>query len=193
MADVRAEFNWKATKKIIEEKMQKCIEHLQSQFNTIRAGGANPMMLDRLMVNNMGTPKPLNQLARISTQNAYQLLVEPFDVAKIKEIEKAITTSDLGVTPNSDGYVIRINIPPLTEERRKDLVKQAKAKAEDGKVSLRNVRRDFVEKVKQTEKDKHIGKDESKNYQEDIQKVMETFVKKVDELLNFKEKDLSKL
>lgn len=193
MAGAPAEFNWKTTKKALEDKMSKCIESTQNQFNTVRVGGANPMMLDRVMVDYYGTPTPLSQVARVSANGAQQLIVDPFEKALTKEIEKAISTADLNLTPNNDGNVIRVNIPPLTEERRKDLAKQAKAMAEDGKVALRNVRRDFVDKIKQAEKDKVLGKDESKTYQDDAQKITDTFVKKVDDMLKTKEKDLLKI
>lgn len=159
------EFLWKPVKKGVEEKMNKCLESIQQQFNTLRASGANPAILDRVMVDYFGSITPLNQLARVSSSGSQQLVVEPFDKASMKEIEKAIATSNLNLTPNSDGNVIRINLPALTEDRRKELVKQAKTISEDGKVAIRNIRRDIVDKIKAAEKAKDIGKDDSKGYQ----------------------------
>lgn len=160
------EFNWKLTKKDIEGKMTKSVDGMQAQFNTLRAGAANPAILDRVFVDYFGTATPLSQIARVSASGAQQLSIEPFDKSAAKDIEKAIAMADLNLTPTNDGSgVIRINIPPLTEDRRKELVKQAKTISEDGKVSIRNVRRDFVEKIKAAEKAKEIGKDDSKGFQ----------------------------
>ncbi len=145
--------------------MVKSVESLSSQMNTLRTMGANPAMLDRIMVSCFDTSTPLNQVARIGTSGAMQLVVEPFDKSLIKEIEKAIMCSDLGLTPNSDGIVIRINMPALTEERRKELVKQAGTVCESAKIAIRNIRRECVDKIKHAEKAKDIGKDESKGYQ----------------------------
>eukprot|EP01031_Cornospumella_fuschlensis_P037787 gene37787-45905_t len=188
-----AEFNWKATKKATEDKMTKSIDTVQQQFNTIRAAGANPAMLDRVSVMYYGTPTPLSQVARVASSGAQQLVVDPFEKGMLKDIEKAILEADLNVSPVNDGSVVRINIPPLTEERRKDLVKQAKTLCEEGKVAVRNVRRDFVEKVKAAEKDKSISKDDSKDFQDDLQKLTDDFIKKLDNLLKTKEKDLMKI
>jgi len=163
MAPPPATFDWKAFKKGTEEKMSKSLENIQTQMNTLRAGGASPGMLDRVFVDQYGTPTPLGQVARVATSGAQQLVIEPFDKSLVKEIEKAISTSDLNLTPTNDGSgVIRINVPPLTEERRKELCKQAKTISEDGKVAVRNVRRDSVDKIKAAEKDKTISKDDSK-------------------------------
>jgi ribosome recycling factor len=159
------EFEWKMSKKTAEGKMAKSLESLQAQMNTLRVGGANPNMLDRVMVDCFGSPTPLNQVARVGTSGAMQLVVEPFDKSHIKEVEKAILTADLNVTPNSDGSTIRINLPPLTEERRKDLAKQASTISETVKVAIRNIRRDVQDKIKAAEKNKDIGKDDSKGFQ----------------------------
>lgn len=145
--------------------MIKSMDSLQNNMNTIRVGGAKPNLLDRVMVDYFGTPTPIAQVARVSASGALQLVVEPFDKALTKEVEKAILTSDLNLTPNSDGYIIRINLPPLTEERRKDLVKQAHSVCEGGKVAVRNIRRDTLEGIKAAEKAKEIGKDDSKDFQ----------------------------
>lgn len=185
------EFVWKDFKKGVEQKFSKCIESTQAQLNTVRAGGANPAILDRVFVDYFGTPTPLNQVARVAASGSQQLVIEPFDKSVTKEIEKAISTSDLNLTPTNDGSgIIRINIPPLTEERRKDLTKQAKTIVEDGKVAIRNVRRDAVDKVKAEEKNKAISKDDSKGFQDDLQKVTDEQVKKLDAMLKTKEKDL---
>ena len=156
------EFDWKSVKKSTEGKMAKSVDSFQSQLNTLRVGAATPSLLDRVMVEYFGAPTPLAQVARVSTSGAMQLIVEPFDNSVIKEIEKAILTSDLNLTPNNDGILIRINLPPLTEERRKDLAKQAHIVCETGKVSIRNIRRDLLEKIKGAEKSKDIGKDDCK-------------------------------
>lgn len=135
----------------------------------------------------------MSQVARVSSSGSQQLVIEPFDKSVAKDIEKAISKADLNLTPNNDGNVIRINIPPLTEDRRKDLAKQAKTISEDGKVAIRNVRRDFVDKIKLAEKDKSISKDDSKGFQDDLQKLTDDFIKKLDTLLKNKEKDLLKI
>ena len=159
------DMDWKVTKKFTEDKMIKSVESLQIQFNTLRAGSASPSMLDRVMVDYFGSMTPLNQLARVGTSGSQQLTVEPFDKSTLKEIEKAIVVAGLNLTPNNDGIVIRINLPPLTEERRMDLTKQAKAICEDSKVAIRNIRREIVDKIKVSEKDKEISKDDSKGFQ----------------------------
>jgi ribosome recycling factor len=188
-----AEFEWKGFKKDVEGKMSKSLENIQSQMNTLRAGGASTTMLDRVFVDYFGTPTPLSQVARVATSGAQQLVVEPFDKAVMKEIEKAISMADLNLTPTNDGSVIRINVPPLTEDRRKELVKQAKVISEEGKVAIRNVRRDGVDKIKVAEKDKLISKDDSKGFQDDIQKSTDTYIKKLEDMLKTKEKDLMKI
>lgn len=188
MAD---DFSFKDYKKGVQEKMSKSIESMQNQFNTIRAGQANPAMLDRIFVDYFGSPTPLNQLARIANSGSQQITIEPFDKSTAKEIEKAIATSDLNLTPNNDGQIIRITIPPLTEDRRKELVKQSKALGEDGKVAIRNIRRDAVDGIKKLEKT--LSKDESKEYQDQLQKLTDEFVKKLDAMMKTKEGDLMKV
>lgn len=184
------EFIWKEVKMASEEKMSNSIEATQSKFNTLRTGGANPNLLDRVMVDYFGSLTPLNQVARIAASGSNQLVVEPFDKSLMKEVEKGISMSDLNLTPNSDGNVIRINIPMLTEDRRKELAKQAKSVCEDGKVAVRNTRRDAVETIKKGEKDKIVTKDDSKAYQDDLQKSVDGFIKKLENMLKSKEKDL---
>jgi ribosome recycling factor len=163
------EFLWKPVKKQADDQMSKSLQSIQTQFNSLRAAGANPSILDRVFVEYFGTSTPLNQVARVAASGSQQLIVDPFDKSALKDIEKAIAVSGLNLTPNSDGNVIRINIPALTEERRKDLVKQAKGILEDGKVAIRNARRDIVEKIKAAEKSKDISKDDSKDFQVKIE------------------------
>jgi ribosome recycling factor len=188
------EFVWKTFRKGTEDKMGKSLDSIQSQFNTLRAGGANPAMLDRVFVDVFGTPTPLQQVARVGTSGSQQIVIEPFDKTIIKEIEKAISTSDLNLTPTNDGSgVVRINVPPLTEDRRKELAKQAKVICEDGKVAVRNHRRDAVDKVKDLEKAKTISKDDAKGFQDDLQKLTDDFIKKLDTMTKNKELDLMKV
>ena len=158
-------FDWKAAKKGVEEKMTKSIESLQSQMSTLRTTGANPNILDRIMVNCLDLSTPLSQVARIASAGPLQLIVEPFDKSLLKEVELAIKNSKLKLNPSNDGTVIRVNLPVLTEDRRKDMVKQASTVCEASRVSVRNIRRDCVDRIKQAEKVKDIGKDESKGYQ----------------------------
>ena len=186
-----AEYNFKDTKKTLEERMKKSLDSMQQQYNTLRAGGANPSMLDRVMVDYFGTMTPLNQVARVAASGSQQLVIEPFDKSLCKDIEKSITMADLNLTPTNDGSgVIRINVPPLTEDRRKQLVKQAKTMAEDGKVAIRNIRRDAVDVIKKAEKDAGLSKDSSKEYQDSVQKITDEFIKKLDTMVKTKEKDL---
>jgi ribosome recycling factor len=160
------DFNWKDVRKQTEDRMKKSTESIQSQFNSLRAGAANPALLDRVYLDYFGASTPLSQVARVSASGAQQLTIEPFDKGICKDIEKAIAMAELNLTPTNDGSgTIRINLPPLTEERRKDLAKQAKTITEDGKVSIRNIRRDIVDKIKIAEKDKSISKDDSKGFQ----------------------------
>eukprot|EP01041_Mallomonas_annulata_P005360 gene5360-10711_t len=184
-------FEFKPFKKGIEDKMTKSLESIQSQMNTLRAGQANPGILDRVVVDYFGAPTPLSQLARVGTSGGQQLVVEPFDKTLVSAIDKAIQMAGLNLNPTNDGSgIIRIVIPPLTEERRKDLVKQAKTLAEDGKVAIRNIRRDAVEKIKKSEKSVEISKDSSQEYQDDLQKSTDSFIKKIDAMAKTKEKDL---
>lgn len=186
-----AEFNFKDVKKGVDDKMKKSVASLAAQFNTLRAGGANPTILDRVMVDYFGSMTPLNQVARVAAQGSQQLVIEPFDKSIVKEIEKSISMAELNLTPTNDGSgIIRINIPPLTEDRRKQLVKQAKTIAEDSKVAIRNIRRDSVDGIKKAEKDAGLSKDASKEYQDSVQKITDDFIKQIDTMLKTKEKDL---
>ncbi|WP_267384696.1 ribosome recycling factor [Cyanobacterium sp. uoEpiScrs1] len=174
----------------LEDHMQKSIEATQRSFNTIRTGRANASLLDRVIVEYYGTETPLNQLANISIPDASTINILPYDKSSMGAIEKAISLSDIGLTPNNDGKVIRLNIPPLTEERRKEMVKLAGKLAEEGKVSIRNVRRDFIDAVRKQEKNNDISEDESHDLRNEIQKITDKFTTKIDDLFKIKEKDI---
>jgi ribosome recycling factor len=174
----------------VEERMGKSIESVKQNLVTIRTGRASAAILDLVKVDYYGAPTPLNQMASISVPNSQQLAVSPYDKGTLADIERAIVESNLGLTPNNDGDLIRINIPQITEERRKDLLKQCKAMGEDGKVAIRNVRRDGVEAVKKMEKAGDIGEDESNITQDSIQKLTDQFVKEIDGVVAKKEKEV---
>ncbi len=174
----------------VEEQMKKSIESTQRSFNTIRTGRANSALLDKIAVEYYGTPTPLKQLANISTPDASTIQIQPYDRSSMNLIEKAINLSDLGLTPNNDGSVIRLNIPALTNDRRKELVKLASKYAEDGKVAVRNIRRDGIDTAKKQEKDKEISEDEARDLQDKIQKLTDKYIAKVEEVLAEKEKDI---
>ncbi|PZV12772.1 MAG: ribosome recycling factor [Leptolyngbya sp.] len=175
----------------VEDHMQKAVESTQRSFNTIRTGRANPSLLDRISVEYYGAPTPLKSLANISIPDASTITIQPFDRGSISLIEKAIQLSDLGLTPNNDGSVIRLNIPQLTSDRRKELVKLAAKLAEEGKVSIRNIRRDAVDAVRKQEKSSEVSEDESRDLQDKIQKLTDKFIAKVEEVLAAKEKDIT--
>lgn len=173
-----------------ESHMQKAVEATQRAFNTIRTGRANASLLDRVMVEYYGSPTPLKSLANISTPDASTITIQPFDKGSLNLIEKAISLSDIGLNPNNDGQIIRLNIPQLTSERRKEFVKMAAKFAEEGKVSIRNIRRDAVDSVRKQEKSSEISEDEAKDIQDKIQKLTDKYTTKVDEVLAEKEKDI---
>ncbi|MCH5349331.1 MAG: ribosome recycling factor, partial [Oscillospiraceae bacterium] len=152
-------------------KMEKCIKSLEHEFSTIRAGRANPAVLDKVMVDYYGTPTPIQQMAAVSVSEARVLVVQPWDKSQLKPIEKAIQASDIGITPTNDGNVLRLAFPQPTEDRRKELVKQVKKFGEEAKVTLRNVRRDTLEKFKGMKKNNEITEDDMKGYEKDIQKL----------------------
>lgn len=174
----------------VEGHMQKAIEATQRSFNTIRTGRASTSLLDRVTIDYYGTPTPLKSLANIGTPDATTITVQPFDRGSMGAIERAISLSDVGLTPNNDGSMIRLNIPPLTTERRKEFVKQAGKYAEEGKISIRNIRRDAIDRVKKDEKSSDISEDESKDLQEKIQKLTDKYAAKVEQVLAEKEKDI---
>jgi ribosome recycling factor len=175
----------------VEATMQKAVEATVRSFNTIRTGRANASLLDKIMVEYYGTPTPVKQMANISTPDASTLQIQPYDRSTLTQIEKAISLSDIGLTPNNDGVSIRLNIPPLTAERRKEFVKQASKYTEDGKVALRNIRRDGIDTVKKQEKDKEVSEDESRDLQDKIQKLTDKYVARMDEVFAQKEKDIT--
>lgn len=180
-------------KKTTESRMVKSIDSLTESLQSIRAGRANTSLLDRIYVDYYGQQSPLNQVASLSAPEARLLAIQPWDANLIPEIEKAIQKSDLGITPSNDGKVIRLVIPQLTEERRKDLTKLVGKYAEEAKVSIRNIRRDAMEDIKKAEKAKEISEDDRKTYEEDIQKLTDKFIKDVDGVAAEKEKELMEI
>ena len=170
--------------------MEKTIEALKHEFSTIRAGRANAQMLDKIRVDYYGTPTPINQVGSISVPEPRTLMINPWDKSAMKDIETAIRNSDLGLNPTNDGEVIRLNVPALTEERRKELCKQAKKASEEFKVRLRNERRDANDKLKKLEKEGEITEDDLKKAQDNVQKMTDKYTKEVDVLLEVKEKDI---
>ncbi|WP_134217602.1 MULTISPECIES: ribosome recycling factor [Pelotomaculum] len=180
-------------KEIVKEaegNMKKTIEVVKKEFASLRAGRATPALLDKIMVNYYGTPTPVNQLANISVPEARLLVIQPWDKSSLHEIERAIMKSDLGITPASDGVVIRLAIPQLTQERRVDLMKVVKKKAEEGRVAIRNIRRDVNEHLKAYQKEGKISEDELKRSQDDVQKMTDRLIKEIDGLLTIKEQEI---
>ena len=171
-------------------RMQKTIEVVKANFASVRAGRANAGVLDRIMVEYYGTPTPLNQVAAISTPDPRTLTVQPWDASLLKEIEKAIQVSDLGINPQNDGRLIRLSFPQLTEERRKDLTKQVKKYAEEGKVAVRNIRRDAMDDIKAAKKNSEITEDDQKNLEKELQELTDKRCKDIDELCAKKEQEL---
>ena len=163
-----------------EGKMEKSLNNLYEEFSSIRAGRANPHILDKIKVDYYGAPTPLQQVGNISVPEARMICIQPWDASLLKEIEKAINTSDIGINPTNDGKVIRLVFPELTEERRKELVKDIKKKGEQAKVAVRNIRRDANEAVKKKGKADGISEDEIKEYQDDVQKSTDGYIKKID-------------
>lgn len=174
----------------MEEKMKKTLEALKREFHTIRTGRASPSILDKIVVECYGTEVPLKQVANVSTPDVRLLLIQPFDKSVIGSIEKAIQKSDLGLNPAVDGSVIRLSIPPLTEERRKELVKVIKKKVEEGKVAVRNIRREFNDELKVLEKNERLPEDEVKRAQDQIQKITDRYIKEFDDAQAAKEKEI---
>ncbi len=179
--------------KDVEDRMKKSIANLQKEFSTIRTGRANPSMFDGIFVEVYGSSMPLNQVATISIPEPRLVVIQPWDKGNLGEIEKAILKSDLSLNPSNDGNIIRIPIPDLTEERRKEYVKLAKQKSEDCKIAVRNVRRDGNDMVKSLEKEKDISEDESKSAQDEIQKLTDKYVEEVQMLTDNKEKEILNL
>lgn len=176
-----------------EERMEKTLEVYKNDIALIRTGRANPQILSPVKVNYYGMPTPLNQMSTISVPEATQLMIKPYDKNSLKDIEKAILAADLNLTPLNDGVVIRINFPALTEQRRKEFVKEVKTKAENSKVAMRNIRRDAIEQLKKLEKDSLITEDELKKYSDDVQKLLDKEINKIDQEASNKEKQIMEI
>ena len=176
--------------KEFSRRMDKTMEHLAEEFDAVRAGRANPKVLDRITVEYYGSETALNGVATISSPDARTLVIQPWDGKLLKDIQKAIQTSDLGINPQNDGRVIRLVFPQLTEERRKDLTKQVKKYAEEAKVALRNIRRDGMDYVKKLKKNSEITEDDQKKAEKDLQDLLDKYIKNVDSALAVKEKEL---
>ena len=174
----------------IKEKMEKALESLAQRLSEVRAGRANPAILNKVKIDYYGTPTPINQVAGISVPEARMIMIQPWDVSILKEIEKAILASEIGINPNNDGKVIRLVFPELTEERRKELVKEIKKYAEDAKVSIRNARRDGIDKAKTMQKDGDITEDELKAAETEIQKITDKYIEEVDKTIIAKETEI---
>ena len=179
-------------KKKAEEKMSKAVDTLRKEFTSLRTGRASLGMLDGIMVDYYGTPTQLSQVANLAVPDARQITIQPWEAKMLGEIEKAILKSDVGLTPGNDGKIIRLSIPPLTEERRHQIVKHARKLAEDARVAIRNIRRDINDDIKKKSKDKdvHVSEDEIKKLQDEIQKTTDSYIKKIDEVLTQKEKEI---
>lgn len=173
-----------------EDKLKKSLETLKKDYGSLRAGRATPSLLDKVTVDYYGTPTPVNQMANVTIPEPRVIVIKPYDKSTLKEIEKAIQKSDLGLNPNSDGVAIRLTIPQPTQERRKELVKVVNKKAEDCKVAMRNIRRDANEAIKKIEKDKKITEDDRKDAQDKIQKLLDKYIKLVDSTKATKEKEV---
>ena len=171
-------------------RMDRSVEATHTEFNSVRTGRASPALLDRVQVDYYGTPTPLNQLATINVPEPRMLTVQPFDPSSLKSIEKAIMESDLGLTPSNDGKLIRLPIPQLTEERRKDLVKVVRQRAEDGRIAIRNVRRDTMKHLEELVRNGDVGDDDERRAEERVQKLTDDHVHKIDELLKRKETEI---
>ena len=176
-----------------EEKMQKSIENLESEFNSIRAGRANPHVLDKIKVDYYGTETPLQQIGNISVPEPKVIMITPWETRLLKDIEKAIYNSDIGINPSNDGKSIRLVFPDLTEERRKDLAKEVKKKSEEAKVAIRNIRRDGVDAIKKIAKSGEISEDSGKDLEDEIQKLTDKYIAKVDKMMAVKTDEIMKV
>ncbi len=173
-----------------EDKMEKSLDNLYSEYTSIRAGRANPHILDKITVDYYGTPTPLQQVGNISVPEARMIVIQPWEASILKDIEKALLMSDLGLTPTNDGKMIRLVFPELTEERRKEVVKDVKKKGENAKVAVRNIRRDAMDAIKKKGKEDGISEDEIKEYQDDVQKSTDKYVAKIDAAVEEKSKEI---
>lgn len=172
------------------ERMSKAVEHVSLEFTKIRTGKASVALLEGIKVDYYGNPTPINQVATLNTPDFHTITIQPWDKTIIQALEKAILNSNLGLNPISDGNIVRVPIPPLNEERRKELVKLVKKLSEDGRISVRNIRRDEIEKLKKTEKEEHISEDDRKNGEQEIQKLTDKHIKEIDNILAKKEKEI---
>ncbi len=179
--------------KLTEEKMQKTIDALTKEYKSMRAGRANASVLDKITVEYYGVPTPVQQIASVSNPDARTLVISPYDASVLKELEKAILVSEIGINPQNDGKVIRLNFPPLTEERRKEIVKDVKKKAEESKVSVRNIRRDAIDKLKKLKKDNTITEDDESNGEKKIQTLTDKYCKELDTVSVAKEKEIMEI
>lgn len=172
------------------QNMKKAVEHLAQQLQRVRTGRASATLLDNVKVEYYGAPTPISQVGGISAPDARTLVIQPWDASTVGAIERAILAANLGITPQSDGQIIRITVPPMTEERRKEIVKQCRKTAEEAKLVVRNVRRDANEELKVAEKKEHYSEDERKRGEDDVQKQTDKFVKEIDDIVNAKEKEI---
>lgn len=179
--------------KEFQDKMQKSLDYLAQQFATVRAGRANAAVLDQIQVDYYGVPTPIQQVGSVSSPDPRTLLIQPWDGSVLKDIERAILASELGINPQNDGKSIRLTFPQLTEERRKELAKQVRKYGEESKVAVRNIRRDAMDKFKKQQKVSEITEDDYKGLEKDLQKLTDDFIKKVDEMTDKKEKELFEL
>lgn len=173
-----------------QDKMQKTLENLQKEYASIRAGRANPHILDKLTVDYYGTPTPIQQVANVSVPEARLIQIQPWEPSMVKEIEKAILMSDIGINPTNDGKSIRLVFPDMTEERRKEIVKEVKKKGEDAKVAVRNIRRDANDSFKKLKKEEDLSEDEIKDLENQVQKLTDEFIKKIDKAIEDKSKEI---
>jgi len=180
----------KEVKARLADRMEKTVEALKKDLGGIRTGRASLSIFEGLHIDYFGTPTPINHVATLSVPESRLITIQPWDPKQISDIERAIQKSDLGLNPSNDGKIIRLAIPPLTEERRKDLVKHVHKRGEEAKVAVRNIRRDSNEEMKKLEKDKHVSEDETKRAIEEIQKITDSYIKKVDEVVSHKEKEV---
>lgn len=176
-----------------DEKMQKSLNNLYSEYNSIRAGRANPHVLDGILIDYYGTPTPLQQVANVSVPEPRLIQIQPWEASMVKEIEKAIQTSDVGINPTNDGKVIRLVFPELTEERRKELAKDVKKKGENAKVAVRNIRRDANDSFKKLSKESDISEDEIKELEDDVQKLTDKYISKIDSAVDEKTEEILKV
>lgn len=175
---------------VIKEKMDKSIDNLKEKFSEVRAGRANPAILNKVKIDYYGTPTPINQVAGVSVPEARMIVIQPWDISILKEVEKAILASDIGINPNNDGKVIRLVFPELTEERRKDLAKDIKKMSEDCKIVIRNIRRDSIDLAKKSQKDGEMTEDDLKAAENKIQDLTDNATKEIDKLLENKENEI---